>query len=70
MTLTIFPAGKSYNPDRAAIAPHCAFMVGVVLSMRALPAYDGSQVFRGVKLDLSKDYVKGREVTWHGFCSC
>eukprot|EP01046_Picozoa_sp_COSAG06_P001656 COSAG06_NODE_56_length_27627_cov_106.527136_9_plen_268_part_00 len=60
---------KCYDPDRSKIKPYGPYMVNLLKTIKLLEAYLGANVYRGVKADLSKDYAKGREVTWHGFAS-
>eukprot|EP01043_Picozoa_sp_COSAG02_P043247 COSAG02_NODE_3752_length_6284_cov_8.897171_4_plen_1014_part_00 len=60
---------RCYDPDRSKFAPFGPYAVGCVKHMKAIEPYANGTVLRGVKADLSKDYPKGREFVWHGFCS-
>jgi hypothetical protein len=60
-----------YNRDRTKMTPYAQFVWLLMHAMRALEPYPQiATVFRGVKRNLSSIYVKGRELTWHGFASC
>jgi hypothetical protein len=61
---------KACAKDRANIDPYGKYVVGTLYHMKNIEPYAGGEdVHRGVKADLRADYVKGREFTWHGFCS-
>ena len=60
---------KCYLKDRTNIDPYGLFVVNLVVHMGKIEVYVGVSVFRGVKADLRAQYPKGREFTWHGFCS-
>jgi hypothetical protein len=38
--------------------------------LKSLPAFERHVIFRGVKKNLSNQYVKGTKVTWSAFSSC
>jgi hypothetical protein len=60
---------KCYDTDRSKIKPYGPYMVNLLKTIKLIEAYMGGNVYRGVRADLTKDYAKGREVTWHGFVS-
>lgn len=60
---------RCYNRDRRQILPYVKFLWLLVKSLEVLEPFVGT-VYRGVKLDLSQEYIKGRKFTWHGPCSC
>jgi hypothetical protein len=63
---------KCYDTDRSKITPFGSYMVGLVKHMACIEPYPNVAVFRGVKADLSADYVKVSPVTWavaEGICS-
>ena len=60
---------RCYDADRSKFAPFGPYAVGAVKHMKGIEPYPNLTVLRGVKADLGKDYPKGREVVWHGFCS-
>ena len=60
---------KAHDKDRRKIMPYGPYMVGTVKAMGKTEPYGNKTVCRGVKLDLRADYLKGREFTWHSFCS-
>jgi hypothetical protein len=56
--------------DRAKCKPFVLFIWHLMHAMAKCDRYEGSQVWRGVKADLSAQYPKDREVTWFQFSSC
>jgi len=56
--------------DRGKCKPFVPFIWHVIHAMAKCDRYEGTQVFRGVKADLSAQYPKDREVTWFQFSSC
>jgi TPR repeat protein len=56
--------------DRTKCKPFVPFIWYLMHALAKCDRYDGSNVFRGVKADLSADYPKDREVTWFQFSSC
>ena len=55
---------KCYDKDRSKIMPFGSYMVGLVRHMEGIEPYPNIAVFRGVKADLSADYVKVSPVAW------
>eukprot|EP00928_Gymnodinium_smaydae_P087288 TRINITY_DN71567_c0_g1_i1.p1 TRINITY_DN71567_c0_g1~~TRINITY_DN71567_c0_g1_i1.p1 ORF type:complete len:469 (+),score=126.74 TRINITY_DN71567_c0_g1_i1:36-1409(+) len=53
---------------RSDLKPFFPFLQLMLLARAKLPSYSGT-VWRGVKADLRKDYVKGSEVYWWSFSS-
>jgi hypothetical protein len=72
--LTHPPLYKDMN-DKCCIAdsskavPYGLFIVATLKYMCEIEPFPNDVVFRGVKADLCAEYPKGREVTWHSFCS-
>ena len=60
---------KCYLKDRTNINPYGMYVVGTLQHMKQTKPFPNGTVNRGVKADLKEDYQKGREFTWHGFCS-
>ena len=60
---------KCYLKDRTNIDPYGKYAVSTLHHMKQTKPFPNGTVTRGVKADLQKDYVEGREFTWHGFCS-
>lgn len=60
---------RCYMKDRTNIDPYGMYMVCFVQHLQKIEPYPNGAVFRGVKADLRENYPKGREFTWHGFCS-
>lgn len=58
-----------YDRDRSNAHAYAKSMWLLAHALKKLPRYGKSQVFRGVKLDLSADYPEGRTVVWHGWVS-
>ncbi len=56
--------------DRSKCKPFVNFIWYLMHAMAKCDPYDGTNVFRGVKADLSADYPKDREMTWFQFSSC
>ena len=56
--------------DRGKCKPFVPFIWHVMHALAKCDRYEGAQVFRGVKADLSAQYPKDREVTWFQFSSC
>jgi len=56
--------------DRGKCKPFVPFIWHVMHAMAKCERYEGGNVYRGVKADLSADYPKDREVTWFQFSSC
>ena len=60
---------KCYLKDRTNIDPYGKSAVSTLHHMKKTKPFPNGTVTRGVKADLRDDYKKGREFTWHGFCS-
>jgi hypothetical protein len=58
-----------YDRDRAKAHAYAKSMWLLAHALKKLPSYGKTQVFRGVKLDLSADHPEGRVVVWHGWVS-
>jgi hypothetical protein len=58
------------SADRSKCKPFIKFIWFLMHAMAKCDRYEGTQVFRGVKADLSAEYPKDREVTWFQFSSC
>jgi hypothetical protein len=58
------------SADRSKCTPFVRFIWFLMHAMAMCDPYGGTNVFRGVKADLSADYPKDREVTWFQFSSC
>jgi hypothetical protein len=56
--------------DRSQCKPFVPFIWFLLHAMAKCDRYDGANVFRGVKADLSAEYPKDREITWCQFSSC
>ena len=62
--------GALRSADRSKCKPYVKFIWFLMHAMAKCDPYHGTQVFRGVKADLSAEYPAGREVTWFQFSSC
>ena len=49
---------KCYNPNRALFSPFAKYMWLLMQALHVLEPFPSQMVFRGVKLDLSRDYPK------------
>jgi TPR repeat protein len=58
------------SADRSKCKPYVLFIWFLMHALAKCDRYDGANVFRGVKADLSAEYPKDREVTWFQFSSC
>jgi hypothetical protein len=58
------------SANRSKCTPFVRFIWFLMHALSKCDPYDGTNVFRGVKADLSADYPKDREVTWFQFSSC
>jgi hypothetical protein len=56
--------------DRVKCKPFVPFIWHVMHALAKCDRYEGTQVWRGVKADLSGQYPKDRELTWFQFSSC
>ncbi|CAF3482579.1 unnamed protein product [Adineta steineri] len=57
--------------NRQLLKPWFLYLRLIMTSLAKLPAdFHRLTVYRGVKLDLSAQYIKGSTVTWWGFSSC
>jgi hypothetical protein len=56
--------------ERAKCKPFVPFIWLVMHALAKCERYEGGNVYRGVKADLTADYPKDREVTWFQFSSC
>ena len=59
-----------YDKDRRKVMVYCKLIWLILRTFQILEPYRGGLLFRGVKMDLRDQYVKGRKITWHGFSSC
>lgn len=57
------------DPDRARVAPYRGYLRLFLSGLGKLQAHAQS-LWRGVNLDLRRDYPEGRTVTWWGVSSC
>lgn len=57
------------SEDREKLVPWFLYLKLILTALDRLPLTHRS-VYRGIKLDLTKDYSKGSRVIWWGFTSC
>ncbi|MFJ8691945.1 ADP-ribosyltransferase domain-containing protein [Streptomyces roseolilacinus] len=57
------------SPDRTKVVPYLPYLRLLFSAVSALPAHT-RPLWRGVSLDLRKQYPAGRTVTWWGVSSC
>ena len=62
--------GALRSADRSKCKPFVPFIWHMMHAMAKCDRYEGGNVYRGVKADLSAQYPKDREVTWFQFSSC
>ncbi|CAF0947859.1 unnamed protein product [Adineta steineri] len=55
--------------DRQKLKPWFSYLKLILTALKKLPSIR-DLVFRGVNLDLSNQYTKGKEFVWWGFSSC
>jgi hypothetical protein len=55
--------------DRRKLKPWFSFLKLILTALAQIPSA-GRTVYRGIKLDLSQQYPKGKEFVWWGFSSC
>ncbi|CAF1549491.1 unnamed protein product, partial [Adineta steineri] len=55
--------------DRSRLKPIIPYFTLLVRALKKLPRFSGL-VYRGVNGNASSQYVKEKEITWWGFCSC
>jgi len=55
--------------NRAQSKPFFPYLKLLLTAMKALPTYNGI-VWRGVKGDIHKSYIKDKDIIWWGFSSC
>jgi len=60
---------KCYLKNRRQIQPYIKFVWLFLKTLSMLEPFPNDTVFRGVKSGVASNYPKGREFTWHGFCS-
>ena len=58
------------NNDAAAIEPYGRYVTTMVEAMLVSPRFDGSTVYRGIKLDMRAACKKGAVLVWPEFASC
>ena len=57
------------SEDRRKLKPWFSYLKLVLTALARLPSYPRT-VYRGVKMDLSKEYPRGKTIIWWGFSSC
>jgi hypothetical protein len=57
------------SEDRRKLKPWFSYLKLILTALSTLPS-TRHFVYRGVKMDLSKEYPKGRTFVWWGFSSC
>ena len=58
------------SKDRQKLNPWCLYLKLILTALAHLPSTHDRLIYRGIKLDLSKDYPKGKTFIWWGFSSC
>jgi hypothetical protein len=58
------------NNDAAAIEPYGRYVRTMVEAMLVSPRFEGSTVYRGIKLDMRAACKKGSTLVWPEFASC
>jgi hypothetical protein len=58
------------SKDRQKLNPWCLYLKLILTALAHLPSIHDRIIYRGIKLDLSKDYPKGKTFIWWGFSSC
>jgi Ran GTPase-activating protein (RanGAP) involved in mRNA processing and transport len=56
--------------DRQQLNPWCLYLKLILTALTHLPSIHNQIIYRGIKLDLSKDYPQGKKFIWWGFSSC
>jgi hypothetical protein len=56
--------------DRIKLLPWFRYLKLFITALAKLPAIPRQTIWRGVHLDLTKDYPKDTKATWWGFSSC
>ena len=57
------------SEDRRKLKPWFSYLKLVLTALARLPSFPRT-VYRGVKLDLSQEYLRGKTFIWWGFSSC
>ncbi|CAF4657873.1 unnamed protein product [Rotaria socialis] len=57
------------SADRNKLKPWFPYLKLILTALKKVPSFYGT-VYRGVKLDLTKEYFQGKLFTWWGFSSC
>ncbi|CAF1540792.1 unnamed protein product [Adineta steineri] len=58
------------SKDRGKLEPWFLYLKLFLTALSRLPSVPTLHVYRGIKSDLSKDYIRGKTVVWWGFSSC
>ena len=58
------------SPDRSHVKPFLPYLSLLISALDALPSNSKGTQYRGVALDLRKEYVKGSAITWWSVSSC
>ncbi|CAF1309449.1 unnamed protein product [Didymodactylos carnosus] len=58
------------SENRQKLKPWFSYLKLLLTALSKLPTVSNTTVYRGVKTDLSKSYVKNQIVVWWGFSSC
>jgi len=58
------------SEDRSVVKPFTGIIWLIMKGLKSLPAIEDTVIFRGVKKNLSGQYIKGTKVTWSAFSSC
>ena len=58
------------SEERSVVKPFTGIIWLIMKGLRSLPAIEDTVIFRGVKKNLSGQYIKGTKVTWSAFSSC
>jgi hypothetical protein len=58
------------SEDRSVVKPFTGIIWLIMKGLKSLPAFEDTVIFRGVKKNLSSQYIKGTKVTWSAFSSC
>jgi hypothetical protein len=58
------------STDRQKLNSWYLYLKLILTALAHLPSISNQIIYRGIKLDLSKDYPQGKKIIWWGFSSC
>ena len=58
------------SENRQKLTPWFLFLRLILTAFARLPSSDRSVIYRGVRQDMTKQYLKGKTMIWWGFSSC